>query len=161
MSIHKSTGHNEPWNDSDILTTLYVDYGVSSEKMGRYWGCDPKTVRNNLEVYGIDRREPGHYQKKDHAVYRVEENGYCTWRDYSSTETTGLNVPVHRVLAVAKYGFGELDGFHVHHKDGVKWHNTMENIELKTPSEHAKDHYENGDLELDPHNRKEIMSELQ
>jgi len=137
-SIHKSTAHSKPWHDEETLRLLYIEYQVSSEKMARYWGCDPKTVRNNLERYGVERRSPGHYQKKTHATYKPGETGYCYWRDYSAENTTP--VLVHRLLAVAEYGFEKVMGKHVHHKDGVKWNNQHKNIELKTPQEHAKSH---------------------
>jgi hypothetical protein len=34
----------------------------------------------------------------------------------------------------------ELDGKHVHHKSGVEWHNTLENVEVVTPTEHRERH---------------------
>jgi len=165
VRIHEGNAHNKPWHDEALLRLLYVEYEVSSEKMAQYWDCDPKTVRNNLDRYGIERRTPGHYQKKNHATYTPEESGYCYWRDYSLDNTTP--VPVHRLLAVAEYGFNAVEGMHVHHSDGVKWHNTAENIELKAPSKHAKDH----SSEFNRHPKKgyyvnkdkhqELMEELQ
>lgn len=152
MRIHEETAHTEPWHDEALLRTLYVDYGVSSEKMGRYWGCDPKTVRNNLERYDIERRTPGHYQKKRYATYKPEDTGYCYWRDYSSENTTP--VAVHRLLAVAEYGFKAVCDMHVHHKNGVKWDNRGTNIELKSPRDHMIEHIESGDIPKGPEAQK-------
>ena len=162
VAIHEATGHSEPWHDKELLEMLYVDYQVSSEKMARYWGCDPKTVRNNLEKCGIERRSPGHYQKKNHATYKPENSGYCYWRDYSVENTTPL--AVHRLLAVAKYGVDRVKENHVHHKNGVKWDNRPKNIELKDPSTHAKEHqtdFERHPVEGHFVSNQELVGELE
>jgi len=49
-------------------------------------------------------------------------------------------IPHHRLLAVAKYGISAVEGMDVHHKNGIRWDNRPENIELLTRSEHARIH---------------------
>lgn len=46
----------------------------------------------------------------------------------------------HRLLAVAKYGFEAVKGMDVHHKNGCKFDNRIENIELLTHEEHTRHH---------------------
>jgi hypothetical protein len=75
---------------------------------------------------------------RDLPCHRQNEEGYMEW----ATEDQGTthNVRVHRLLAVAKYGFDMVTDMDVHHIDGCKFHNTMDNIELLTKAEHAKRH---------------------
>ena len=47
-------------------------------------------------------------------------------------------IPVHRLVAVAKFGVGEVASKHVHHKNGVRWDCRPENLELLTNAEHHK-----------------------
>jgi len=68
---------------------------------------------------------------------------------------------IHRLLAIAEYGYDAVAGNDIHHKNGVKWDNRPQNIELKDPSEHAKEHYDRGDLELEPCGINEAVEELQ
>lgn len=62
-------------------------------------------------------------------------NGYKTFVD----KTTGRSHFVHR--RVAEKAFGPIPpGYHVHHKDHDKHNNRASNLEILSPSEHAKKH---------------------
>lgn len=148
-AAHMGHGHNEPWMDESTLQTEYVDKGRTSTELADDWGCDPTTVRNWLNRFNIDIREAAHYNRVEYADYNQHDQGYERWQNYYG-EDRGVTVFVHRLLAVAKYGFDAVANNHVHHKKSIPWLNTYENIELMSKSEHAKQHYENGDLELEP-----------
>lgn len=47
---------------------------------------------------------------------------------------------MHRVVAEQKIGRALLPGEVVHHKDGDKWNNNPDNLEVMTQSEHARIH---------------------
>jgi len=64
--------------------------------------------------------------------------GYDTYRD----PMTGERRYVHREVAEGA-GIGQIDGCHVHHKNGDKRDNRPENLEILTASEHMKRHPEN------------------
>jgi hypothetical protein len=72
---------------------------------------------------------------KRFAPYELNVSGYAQWRN-GAVE----HVLVHRLLAVAEYGFDAVAGKHIHHKNGIRWDNRLENLEVLTPSEHAKLH---------------------
>jgi len=48
------------------------------------------------------------------------------------------NVSVHRLLAVAEFGFDAVCDMEVHHKNGCKRDNRPANIELMTSEEHGR-----------------------
>jgi hypothetical protein len=84
--------------------------------------------------------------RKKSATFLTKPSGYETW---ATRNRQGMDwVYVHRLLAVAENGFEALNGNHVHHKNGIKWDNRPENIEVLSPSEHARTHVKNdGDAE--------------
>jgi len=47
-------------------------------------------------------------------------------------------VPIHRLVAVAKYGFDAVENQQVHHRNGVRFDNRPENLGLMSNSEHQR-----------------------
>jgi hypothetical protein len=74
-------------------------------------------------------------------VLHQDEEGY----EYFGSKWEGKNeeLKLHRLLAVAEYGFDKVAGKVVHHKNGIPWDNRADNIEVLTRSEHGKIHSPN------------------
>jgi len=159
-AAHMGHGHNKPWQNEKKLREEYVENGRDSYDLADEWGCDSKTVRNWLHKFEIDVRKTGDWQREECATLRNREDGYVAWYDHTG-KSRGKSIAVHRLLAVSEYGVDSVKGKHVHHKNGVKWDNRPQNIELKDPSEHAKEHYNRGDLELELGGINEAVEELQ
>lgn len=132
--------------DAEVLRDLYIDEGLSLTEIASRSAVTHQTIRHHLIQNGIERRSRKEGVKQAFsdkpAYYMQASNGYRTWKDRQS----GRYMSVHRLLAIAEYGFDAVDGNVVHHKNGVRWDNRPENIEVMTPSEHAKHHVDNGDF---------------
>lgn len=130
-----------PWKDEDRLRELYWEGGLSQTGLANHFGVSKRTIHYWMNKHGIERRDPGEAQRTPWASYYTKPEGYEAWgtRDYS----TGKDylVYVHRLLAVAEYGFEAVQGMDVHHKNGVKWDNRPENIEPMTSSDHQAHHW--------------------
>lgn len=146
---HKSNGHNQPWRDRDRLVKEYVENGRSSYDLADEWGCDPKTVRNWLDEYGIEKREAKDYLRVEYVNYATTEDGYERWQ-LCYGDDRGESVMVHRLAAVAWFGLDKIRGKHVHHDNGVTWDNRPDNFDFPTPSEHIKLHQEDGEIPTGP-----------
>lgn len=72
---------------------------------------------------------------KPYAPFGLNPHGYEEWRSGAIDR-----VLVHRLLAVAEWGFDAVVGKHVHHKNHIRWDNRPENIEPLDPSEHIRKH---------------------
>jgi hypothetical protein len=79
-----------------------------------------------------------HSTKTPFPCYTQNNEGYMFWA--TTVDGTQLNVFEHRLLAAAKYGLEAIKGKHVHHKDGHPFHNTLENIEVLSRTEHKARH---------------------
>ncbi|EMA47937.1 HNH endonuclease [Halococcus saccharolyticus] len=149
----KSSGRAKevPWDGEDELRELYVEEGLSTIKISQEFGCSRGYVCTQLEKAGIERRPSR--SGYGYAPYKINSNGYPVWKTY--VDGTHHRVPVHRLLAVAEFGFEEVAGNDVHHKNGRRFDNRPGNISVLDPSEHRRKHgLENAD------EQRELMEEL-
>lgn len=60
----------------------------------------------------------------------------------TSVKEGNCHKPLHRLIYEEK--FGKIpDGYHIHHKDGNKLNNNIDNLECLSPSNHGKSHKHN------------------
>ena len=142
-----------PWDDENILYEAYANEGKSAAQIADELGCSRSHIRNKLKEYGIPRRslseaQLAKYLRDPDIPIRTDRDGYERIEHHYNGERT--RVAVHRLLAVAEFGFDALQGRHVHHgKDGgrlpacnIPWANWPGNIELVKREKHEQKHHE-------------------
>ena len=95
-----------------------------------------------MREHNIDRRASKADQ--EYATYTTHEQGYKIWKTWDSEKERNVQLFVHRLLGVAKYGIEPMKDMVVHHKNKHKYDNRMENIEIMTNSSHASHHNPKG-----------------
>lgn len=133
---------NYPWRSEETLRDLYINKGLSTREVGKELGTSGRTITEWLHRHNIKTRAKGRY-KQDHTL--LTQNSYEIIHEDSTDN--GDITKHHRLLAVAKYGFDSVSDKVVHHRNGVKWDNRPDNIELLTEEEHSRLHMEAGDFE--------------
>lgn len=142
------------YQDEDWLRQKYVTEGKSTREIGDEAGCTGSTISRWLRNHGIERREKWkagveaakRANRKEYVKMRTfdaeDVNAYEYWmtRVWEDGERVTKNLYVHRLLAVAEYGFDEVKDRDVHHKIPIPWLNTHDNIELVGKSEHGEYH---------------------
>lgn len=103
------------------------------KEVAEKFDCHRSTIDRKIEKYNIDI--PKQYNKK---ATLADINGYQVMQ----CGIVHKGVLIHRLLAVAEYGYDEVCGNVVHHKNGIKWDNRPSNIEVMTRSDHSKLHAE-------------------
>lgn len=126
----------KPYQDAGLLQTLYWEKGMSQNEISDFIGCSQETVSRWMNKLNIEARKPSHERP---APFR-QSQGYEVWRHQVSG--THYNVSVHRLLAVAEYGFDAVCGDDVHHQNDIPWDNRPDNIEIKLHEQHRRDHME-------------------
>jgi len=135
MSTTQSANREQYKND-EWLHEQYVENGYSQAKIATNCGVSRPTISYWCDKLEIEKPPTV-------ATFDMTLQGYERWRCQASG--TSDEVAVHRLLATLKVDeLSELDGKHVHHKSGVEWHNTLDNIEVLTPKEHRKRHASGG-----------------
>ena len=153
LSVHKTAAHEKekPYTDAERLRRLYWGEGLSMDQVAERLGTEKDRIDYWMGVHDIDTRRA--YAEQDFASLRVDKDGYRRWRVYHDGDYHG--VAVHRLAAVAEYGFSRVAGRDVHHKNGVPWDNRPANLEPMDPSEHRRLHgVERAD------EQRELMCEL-
>ena len=128
--------------DINEIIELYYGDGLTLEEVGSELGCSASVVSAVMEDNGVKRRPHGvSYEnldsKPDPRFYI--SNGYvqvqCT-TDVRQNDSFLL----HRLTAVAWYGWDEVVGRDIHHKNSIGWDNREENIEPIDREEHMLIH---------------------
>lgn len=138
----KNKPDDAPYKDEETLRYLYIEREKHISQIANIFGVDPATISHWMDKFGIEKRS----RKETRSLidlervpsYTITSQGYPAWQTQHNNNRH--QVLEHRLLAVARYGFDSLYGMQVHHSDGVRWNNTLENIELVDPSEHQHIH---------------------
>jgi len=119
------------------VNRLYYEEGMTQFEIADRFDVGQPAVSQAMRREGTN---PGHEANRvPYASFYTAPNGYEHW---SSRDTKGgyEYVKVHRLLAVAEYGFDAVSDKDVHHKNRTAWDNRPENIELLAPSKHQSEH---------------------
>lgn len=133
------------YKNEDTLRRLYQQEKLSSEDIAERLDCAPNTVLKWLRKHDIEVRSRSDSRSYAHGYHPNEvpivmhRRGQVRWNYcYKGKKHS---VYVHRLLAVAEYGFDEVAGQTVHHKNDIPWDNRPSNIELMDDGEHSKLHH--------------------
>lgn len=149
FAIHVAKGHNSHWlvelEGEDKLRSMYED--MSRKQMSKEYDVTVKVITKALETIGVDFRSHSDATKKyfdDHGHHEGNKpkDPYLTHHSqgYEEIRHWQQRIYVHRLAAIAWFGFDAVDGHHVHHKNRIPWDNREENLEVMTESEHRSHH---------------------
>ena len=127
----KRHGLKRKWRQEDWLREKYHEEGYDMREMADMANTHINNIWRWMEKHGIDRRSGC-----DRPASLYLSKGYPQW-------ACGVNkeyVKVHRLAAVAWFGFEEVCDMVVHHESNTPWDNREENLTLMTFSEHARLH---------------------
>lgn len=134
---------DKAYQDYETMYDLYVEQELSAYEIADQMPVTPRTINTWLHQLDIPVRDKSEskiiagrrYHLPSFETYSL---GYERWETFYKDER--FMAKVHRLLAVAEYGFDAVKDKHVHHKNGIPWDNRADNIELVTPAEHREYH---------------------
>jgi hypothetical protein len=130
------------YDDPEVLRRLYHEEKMSQGDIAELTDVSRTSIKRRMDKFGIEARDNGEAAamktRRDGALFRTNPNGYEQWVVKDVDDLTGMYV--HRLLAIAELGEDEVAGNVIHHKNGIKWDNRPENIEVMTNREHSGHH---------------------
>lgn len=142
LSVHESKGHDEPYKDKEVLKQLYVDDRMSARDVAKKFDVHMSTILRWLENHGIERHDRNKLQQE--SMWEKPPSMRTNNRGYECVRTTVNNeikfVYVHRLCALAWYGWENVVDKDVHHKKEIPWLNMEGEIEPLSHSEHRSIH---------------------
>jgi len=124
---NEDCGNNLLYRREDVLRRLWCDRRLTQEEIAERLHTSERTVREWISHHGIERTE--HLQTK-------WVNGYHVLRHKDGK--ANRKVRLHRLVAVAEYGFDAVKDMDVHHLNGIRWDNRPCNLELLEPEKHGE-----------------------
>lgn len=128
--------------DKELLERLYWDEGLSQRQIAERFGETQVAVSDVMIELGVNTRgfaEGGWVAKRvNRAYFRTNRDGYEIAGSRCGDET--FRVSIHRLVAVAEYGFEEVSKGVVHHRNEIPWDNRPSNLEVMSDREHKRHH---------------------
>lgn len=131
---------SEPWHDPDILEELYWEEGMSLLEIGDELGCSNTTVKRWMDRHDISTRTAPYHKPP---CFHTDDRGYESWRHEIGDKEDQYRVRVHRLVAVAEYGFDAVVEMDIHHENGIPWDNRPCNVFPISHQDHGKLHGNN------------------
>lgn len=129
------------YEDPVLLERLYRQERLSEKEIANRFSCSASTIHRKLVKYDIDRRPPAHDASDSYG-------DFCYSYIWHRKNGDWDRIRVHRLVAYA-HGMIDFDelfdaDIHIHHKNGLPWVNSIENLERMGEIEHFKHHFGRG-----------------
>lgn len=129
------------WKRKSVLNYLYNSEGMTQEEISGLFNINQTTVGRELENNNIESKTRRDYTQPS---FYFDENGYLTCRHRDGESRKSFKI--HRLVAVSYFGFGEVDGKIVHHKNRHTSDNRIDNLETMSKDKHTEIHHKNKDI---------------
>lgn len=137
---------DQEYNNKELLQELYWEKGLSQSEIAEKFGVSQGAITNAMNRLGVETRdffEAGWEARRVNRCHLKMNSGYVLAGSRCGDET--LYIQIHRLVAIAEWGYEAVKDKVVHHRNEVRFDNRPANLELMTDSEHKSHHASNRD----------------
>lgn len=128
----------------DFIRQLYEKEKMTQKEIGERLGVPASNISKVMVDSDIETRQRGDLS---HPSIYFSQDGYLTCRHrLGGHDRERVAFRIHRLVAVAEYGFDAVAGQEIHHKNNHKADNRRENLEPINASEHVELHHKQDDI---------------
>ena len=131
------------YKDPDWLEQKYWDEGLNTHEMADIVDMNHGTIVYWMDKHDIPRRDASTAIRRavgvNYARFYTCTSGHEKWKA-SDTEGGEEVCAIHRLAAIAWFGWDAVVGNDVHHDNKIPWDNREENLTPMTDSEHMQHH---------------------
>jgi hypothetical protein len=132
-----------PWKNEETLRELYRK-NMSHQEIGDHFGIAHSAITRAFSELGIESRSRSQAVGGRYDVHvSIDAYGYEVARNVHHRKQYVLKM--HRLAAVAWFGWDEVVDAEIHHKNGIKWDNREENLTALTSEDHRAEHNDTHD----------------
>lgn len=125
---------DRPYRDREWLRQKYVGERLSTYDIADACDVSQRTISYWVQKHDIEARDPS--KRPPH--YSTDHRGYERW--WVSVDGDLRTVAVHRLAAVAWFGWDAVVGNDVHHVNGLSWDTREGNVKPTGRSKHRALH---------------------
>lgn len=137
MDRLRSRGTSALWSEKN-LKFLYVEQKMTVGQIAEFLDCGKDSVDRWRERHGFEARRG----RVERCTYLCNGDGYPAACSYNSKDDRPEVVLIHRLVAVAEFGFEAVSGNVIHHKNNISFDNRPDNLAPMKSGEHTKYHAE-------------------
>lgn len=133
---------DHPLNSKETVLKEHHENSLSVNEIAQKYDVSRDAVKTRLDRFDIERVY--HNDPDSNGSLYTDQHGYEIWSMTSKPHDEKYTLRLHRLMMLPYADphkiFGDWTEFVIHHKNGIKWDNRYDNLEVMDVSEHTIHH---------------------
>jgi len=158
---HKKNSSEKEYKNKNTLKKLYYNERLSCAEIADELGCDESRIEYWMDKHELERRSLSESKKTLTPTFYTNKDGYEIICNSNKIKENCDEIRLHRLIALVDNNMEYVSENVVHHKNGIKWDNRPENLEVLPNNDHVMMHQEEiHDIEDTSYRDEDVLEKL-